>query len=76
MTPHPLSPEDDHRRRLKQFARWLVATIDSETHREPIIYLARTLDMGGLSTAETLASLDALDGLLSEVWDRRPKEEE
>lgn len=73
----PLSPEDDRRRQLRRFARWLTAFLDSdEATRLSIETVARAIDMGGMTTADTLAALDALDGLLSEVWDRRPEDDD
>lgn len=74
--PEPPSPADSHRRSLARFARWLSALEDFPTHREAAVSLARRLDAGGMSRAETLATLDSLDALLSEVWDRRPDEDE
>lgn len=38
--------------------------------------LARRLDLGGLSRAATMATAEALDDLLAEVWDKRPDDEE
>jgi hypothetical protein len=58
------------------FARWLTAVADSpDAHREAIVALARRIDMGGLSKAETLATLDAMDELLADVWDKRPEDD-
>jgi hypothetical protein len=72
----PPTPLESHRRRLAMFARWLVATMDaSDQWRESIVALARRVDLGGISKAETLGTLDALDDMLSEVWDKRPEEE-
>jgi hypothetical protein len=76
MSRPPLSPEDEHRRRLRTFARWFVAVADADhATRLSIEAVARTIDLGGMSKADTLAALDALDDLLAGVWDRRPDED-
>jgi hypothetical protein len=69
----PLS--DEYRRRLRAFARWLVAVADArESTRLSIETIARAIDAGGMGKADTLGCLDTLDGLLAECWDRRPKD--
>jgi hypothetical protein len=77
MSEIPLTPQEHHRRQLAKFARWLVATLDApETARDSIVAVARKIDLGSLSKADTLGSLTLLDELLSDVWDKRPDAED
>lgn len=76
-TPRPPELTDDHRRRLRCFARWFVAVMDGgPLYAGAVDDLARRIDRGEMGKAETLAALDSLDELLSEVWDRRPAGDE
>lgn len=61
----PQSPDERHQRQLMAFCRFAVAVHDAdEAVRSSIISLARSIDRGDLSRADTLANLSLLDELL------------
>lgn len=68
MADYALDPEERHNHRLASFARWLIAVVDAdEVERESIITMARRLNAGGMSRADTLTLLRELDQLLTDV---------